>query len=72
MNVQLKNMADRIRSELCAQLNEFRGFRHVLRNVYTFKFDPNKIEKLVDQAPAMFFSVRQELLAFADILEDSA
>jgi len=60
-----------ISTEICAQLNEFRGFRHVVRNVYTFKFDPIKIEKLVDQAPSVFFSVKQELLAFADFLEDS-
>ncbi len=67
MNLRLKDIADRIRSEL----NEFKGFRHVVRNVYTFKFDPAKIEKLVNQAPNVFFSIKQELLAFADFLEDS-
>jgi hypothetical protein len=60
-----------ISGELCAQLNEFRGFRHVVRNVYTFKFDPNKIEKLVDQVPSVFFDIKRELLAFADFLEES-
>jgi hypothetical protein len=43
----LNQMADEIPSvrpavispEICAQLNELRGFRHVVRNVYTFKFD---------------------------------
>jgi hypothetical protein len=60
-----------ISTELCAQLNEFRGFRHVVRNVYTFKFDPNKIENLVDQVPSVFFDIKRELSAFADFLEES-
>jgi hypothetical protein len=75
----LNQMADEIPSvrpavistEIYAKLNEFRGFRHIVRNVYTFRFDPNKIENLVNQAPTLFFDIKQELLAFADFLEDS-
>jgi len=51
------------------QLDEYRGFRHVVRNVYTFKFDPAKIGKLVTAAPEVFRQVRAELLAFAEFLE---
>jgi hypothetical protein len=54
------------------QLDEFRGFRHVVRNVYTYKFDPAKIEKLIVKAPQVFYRVRVELLAFADFLEHQA
>ena len=54
------------------QLNELRGFRHVVRNVYTFKFDPVKLGKLVVKAPPLFGQVRAELLAFADFLEEAA
>ena len=32
----------------CKRLDEYRGFRHVVRNVYTFRFDPSKGGKLVD------------------------
>lgn len=53
------------------RLNEFRGFRHVVRNVYTVNFDPQKIKKLVAEAPGMFNMVRAELLAFADFLEQA-
>jgi len=41
-------------------------------NVYTFKFDPNKIEELVAQIPSLFSDIKQELLALADFLEDSS
>lgn len=54
------------------QLDEYRGFRHIVRNVYTFKFDPIKIERLVRKAPALFSQSRAELLAFADFLEQRA
>jgi hypothetical protein len=54
------------------QLDEYRGFRHVVRNVYTFKFDPMKVEKLVQKAPASFSQIRAELLAFADFLVQRA
>lgn len=53
-------------------LDEYRGFRHVVRNVYTFKFDPTKVEKLVENISSLFAQVRAELLAFADFLEQQA
>ena len=50
-------------------LDAYRGFRHVVRNVYTLRFDPVKIQPLVEKAPAVFAQVRRELLAFARFLE---
>ena len=50
-------------------LDTYRGFRHIVRNVYTFKFDPAKMQRLVEEAPAVFCQVKVELLAFADFLE---
>jgi len=47
-------------------------FRHVVRNVYAFNFDPGKIAKLVVDIQPVFSQVRAELLAFADFLEYSA
>ena len=51
------------------RLNEFRGFRHIVRNVYTYKFDPDKVEKLIHAAPDLFTQINAELLAFAAFLE---
>ena len=61
-----------ISEELRDSLDEYRGFRHVVRHVYTFSFDPVKVQKLIEQAPAVFAQLRVELLAFADFLEDRA
>ena len=52
-------------------LNEYRGFRHVVRNIYTYTFNRVKMQKLVEEAPGLFTQVRAELLAFADFLEET-
>lgn len=53
-------------------LDEFRRFRHLVRNVYTFNLVPEKMEPLVSRAPDVWVRVRAELLAFADFLEEVA
>jgi hypothetical protein len=54
------------------QLDEYRGFRHVARHLYTFNLDPAKVELLVTKAPALFAQVKAELSAFADFLDQRA
>lgn len=56
-------------SEAMQRLDEYLRFRHVVRNVYTFSFDPERIGRLVKELEAVFEQVRQELIAFADFLE---
>lgn len=53
-------------------LDEYLRFRHVVRNIYTFEFDPERIERLAQQLQASFNPVQRELLAFADFLEQLA
>ena len=52
------------------QLDRYRGFRHVVRNVYTFNLDPEQIEILIRHLPETVKQLHQELLAFADFLEN--
>ena len=51
------------------RLDEYLRFRHVVRNVYTFSFDPERIGRLVEELEPVFHQIRQELLAFAGFLE---
>lgn len=51
------------------KLDIYRGFRHVVRNVYIMNFDILKLGKLVDEIPEVFNIVRDELSAFAEFLE---
>jgi hypothetical protein len=59
-----------ITQETCERLEEYLGFRHIVRNVYVFKFDPNRIENLVMKVGPLFAQIREELLAFAKFLDE--
>lgn len=50
-------------------LDEFRRFRHVVRNVYAENLIPEKMENLLTMLPNLWQQLHAELLAFADFLE---
>lgn len=50
-------------------LDEFRRFRHLVRNVYATNLSPEKMAGLVSMLPALWSVLRAELSAFADFLE---
>ena len=53
-------------------LDEFRRFRHLVRNVYTMNLAPDKMAGFMSALPELWPRLRAELLAFADYLEDLA
>jgi hypothetical protein len=53
-------------------LDEYRAFRHIVRNVYTFNLNAAKIGHLISTAPSVFECVRAELSCFATFLEKRA
>ncbi len=61
-----------ISEEVGIRLDAYRGFRHIVRNVYTFTLEPAKLQQLVADAPSIFSQVDRELSAFADFLEGRA
>lgn len=50
------------------ELDEYRGFRHVVRNVYSFRFDPARLQNLMERLPVVFDRVRNELDSFLEHL----
>lgn len=50
-------------------IDEFRRFRHLVRNVYTINLVPQKMERLMERLSELWPQLRAELLAFADYLE---
>lgn len=70
MNVEVPGVRPTVLSvESVWALDEYLRFRHVVRNVYTFNFDPERIERLVGQIWPCFEQVRSDLLAFASFVE---
>jgi len=52
-----------------ACLDEYRSFRHVVRNVYTFNLRPSRLQELVEELPVCLTSLKHDLTAFCHFLE---
>ena len=52
-----------------ALLDNYCRFRHVVRNVYSYRLDPEQIKPLVENVGETFSQTQQELLALADWLK---
>ena len=50
-------------------LDEYRGFRHVVRNVYSFHLSSAKISPLINKLPKTFNRVKKEMDDFLSFLE---
>jgi hypothetical protein len=50
-------------------LDEYRGLRHVIRNVYTFNLQPARLRALVEALPQCYESLVQDLGHFCAFLE---
>ena len=73
MNVALPQMRPQVISEETIKtIDEYLRFRHVVQNVYSFEFEPERIEHLVRCLRPSFEQVRVELLAFAEFLDELA
>lgn len=57
-----------IQPHTLAQLNEYRGFRHVVVHRYGFELYPERIQALVDQLPTACASLTEDLQAFCQFL----
>jgi len=56
--------------ELRDNLDRYRGFRHVVRNAYTFNLDVELVELLIKHLQPTMNQLSEELLAFAEFLEE--
>jgi hypothetical protein len=54
------------------RLDEFRRFRHLVRNVYASELIPERMADMLATLPDLWQSLRAELLAFAEFLEQVA
>jgi hypothetical protein len=50
-------------------LDDFRRFRHLVQNIYTFNLVPGKMESLIQILPKLWANLQAELLAFAEFLD---
>lgn len=70
MCLDLPPIRPRVLSEqTCAALADFLRFRHVVRNVYAFQLDGDRVNQLAQKARAVHDQVSTELRVFADYLD---
>lgn len=73
MNAELKGVRPpALSDEARKKLDRYRGFRHVVRNVYAFEFDPEQIDLLMQRLPGTADLVFKDLRTFADTLDRMA
>ena len=60
----------RIETRYC--LDEYRGFRHVVRNVYTFNLRSGRLQQLSEEVRPCYENVKQDLTNFIKFLEQLA
>lgn len=72
MNIEVSGVRPAVISaELRIALEEYRGFRHVVRNVYTYQLNPEKLERLISTLRETLSRAESELLEFAKFLENA-
>ena len=54
-----------------SKLEEYLGFRHVVRNVYSFNLNPQKIEPLVKNLQSLNKILKSEIEEFLQLIEKS-
>jgi len=51
------------------KLDDYRGFRHIVRNVYTFQLSKRRIKPLVEELPELFEQIKQEINQFIEFIK---
>ncbi|EAZ91011.1 hypothetical protein CY0110_27405 [Crocosphaera chwakensis CCY0110] len=70
MGDKIDNLRPQIFSKITIeQLDEYRRFRHVVRNIYGFEFEITRVEPLINSLDKCFTNVKNELLDFVQILK---
>ena len=59
-----------IKKQTFELLNEYRGFRHIVRNVYTYNISVKKLTPLVEDLQNTYASVKKDLDEFLKIIDE--
>ncbi len=58
-----------ISCKLKNDLQDYRSFRHLVRNIYTYNINPEKIKPLVQKLPSLLKGVDKDLKLFSKFLQ---
>lgn len=72
MSVERDGRKAVVSSKTARSLEEFLGFRHVVRNIYGFELKTDRVDALVEQYPAAWAGFEKDISAFVDWLRKLA
>jgi hypothetical protein len=58
-----------LQAQTAQRLDEYRKFRHRIRNIYATNIDPKRLQGLMDELPGLWAQIQVELTAFRAVLE---
>ena len=58
-----------LQAETAQRLDEYRKFRHRIRNIYATNIDPKRLQGLMDELPGLWDQIQAELTAFREFLK---
>jgi hypothetical protein len=58
-----------ISHSIADELDEFRKFRHLVRNVYTAHLDPARMQRMLIALPDLWKRLKSELTTFVEFLD---
>ncbi|MBM4461423.1 MAG: antitoxin [Chloroflexi bacterium] len=61
-----------LQQDTAARLDEYRKFRHRIRNIYATNLDPDRMAHLVTDLPSLWPQIHRELAAFTTFLRELA
>ncbi|MCL6436859.1 MAG: hypothetical protein K6T90_22155 [Leptolyngbyaceae cyanobacterium HOT.MB2.61] len=61
-----------IRATTRQKIDEYRAFRHVVRNVYTFDLQPERVVTLTEKLGGSYTEFRSDVEAFCHFLRDAS
>jgi hypothetical protein len=64
MSIERDGRSAVIRRETAHRLQEYLGFRHVVRHVYGFELDPERLTPLVEHYPLVWSQVESDITVF--------
>lgn len=73
--LQMASQADPMRPAVIAVetrrcLDEYRMFRHIVRNIYTFNLRPSRLHELTEELPDCYRALKQDLARFVNFIRD--
>lgn len=60
-----------ISTETARGLDEFLAFRHIVRHLYAFDLDAQRLEELIQRLPDAWFRTRSDIEEFTELLQQA-